>query len=112
MSWTAWALVLVFVDPEAAGIPGLVFFYASLALAIVGTISVLGLLLRARFNKQELVSRLAGVSFRQGVWVAAAIISALLLENMEMFKWWILLLIVGALAIIEFLFLSLKRRLP
>jgi hypothetical protein len=110
LAWAAWIMILFFVDPASSGLPVIVFFYASLGLAITGTMSILGLMLRTRWNHEELVSRLVSISFRQGIWMALAAISALVLQSFGALKWWILLIIIGILAIIELFCLSVKRR--
>ncbi|MEK7211676.1 MAG: hypothetical protein AAB731_03515 [Patescibacteria group bacterium] len=110
LSWVAWVAVLISVDPAEQGILAVLFFYASLGLAVVGTNAIIGLFLRARFNRLELVSRLAATSFRQAIWFAAAVIIALVLERMKVFTWWIMVGIIFALLVLEFFFLSLRRR--
>lgn len=110
LSWAAWGLVVVFVSPTESGPAGLMFFYASLGLALLGTNAIIGLLMRAKFNRLELVSRLAATSFRQGVWFSVAIICVLILQEFRILTWWIMLGVVLALVTLEFFFLSLKRR--
>jgi len=110
LSWAAWGLVVIFVSPTDSGPAGLTFFYASLGLALLGTNAIIGLLVRAKFNRLELVSRLAATSFRQGVWFSTAIICVLILQEFRILTWWIMFGIVLALVTLEFFFLSLKRR--
>jgi len=81
LSWAAWVLIIFFASPEAGGPAGIVFFYASLGLALTGTNAIVGLLLRTRWNKAELISRLAATSFRQAIWFALVIVIALILQS-------------------------------
>jgi hypothetical protein len=110
-AWALWAAVLLLIDPESGGLIGVVFFYASLALALTGLNSILGLLVRTRWNKNELISRLAAASFRQAIWFALAVVIALILNRRQILTWWLVLIIVLSFAILEFFFLSAKRRM-
>lgn len=110
VSWAVWGTVVSLVDPDVGGIIGILFFYTSLGLALTGTNSIIGLLIRSRFNRTELISRLAAISFRQALWFSLVIILAMVLQSYRMLTWWIMAIVVLALVITEFFFLSLKRR--
>jgi hypothetical protein len=110
VSWAVWGTVVSLVDPDTGGIIGVLFFYTSLGLALVGTNSVIGLLIRSRLNRTELISRLAAISFRQALWFSLVIILAMILQSYKMLTWWIMAIAVLVLVITEFFFLSLKRR--
>jgi hypothetical protein len=110
VSWAVWGTVISLVDPSTGGIIGILFFYTSLGLALVGTNSIVGLLIRSKFNRTELISRLAAISFRQALWFSLVIILAMVLQSYRMLTWWIMAIVVLVLVITEFFFLSLKRR--
>ena len=110
VSWAVWGTVVSLVDPDTGGIIGVLFFYTSLGLALVGTNSIIGLLIRSRLNRTELISRLAAISFRQALWFSFVIILAMILQSYRMLTWWIMAIVVLVLVITEFFFLSLKRR--
>lgn len=107
--WLVWAGVLFQADPTDSGLIGLVFFYASLFLSLLGTFFLLSFLWRKLFNKFALEFRLVGVSFRQSFFFACLIVGVLFLQSQQFLTWWNLLLLVAAVTIIEFFCLSLKR---
>lgn len=78
-------------------------------LALTGTLSVIGFLLRAALLRQQfVVSRHVAVSFRQAVLLALLIVVALFLQSKSLLTWWNALLIVAALTVLEFFFISAK----
>lgn len=110
IAWLAFALVLFLVDPASAEIAGLIIFYVSLFLAILGTISVLGFFLRVKLHKGEVIlPREVAGAFRQGFFLSFLFVSALYLQSKDMLVWWNIVLLVGAVTILEFLFISYRR---
>lgn len=100
-AWAAFFLILFTVPPEAAGTLGEVFFFASLFVALTGTLTVLGILGRAR--RSALLPALhIGPAFRQGSLLALATVSMLLLQRFRFFRWWNVLLVVGILAVLDY----------
>jgi hypothetical protein len=109
LAWAAVGAIIFTVDPSAA--PTIVFavFYASLFLALTGTLSIVGFLLRIfLLRKQLVVSRHVAISFRQAVLLALLIVIALFLRSRSLLTWWNALLIVAALTVLEFFFISTK----
>ncbi len=109
LAWTAVGLIVGTVDPTDT--QPLVFgiFYASIFLALTGTLSVIGFLLRAALLRQQfVVSRHVAVSFRQAILLALLIVVALFLQSKSLLTWWNALLIVAALTVLEFFFISAK----
>jgi hypothetical protein len=108
--WAIWIFVLFMIDPTTAGILGFVFFYLSLFLSLVGTMSVLGLLLRKKFGKEEAVFRTVTTSFRQATLLSLLLIGALFLKSKSLLAWWNIVLLVLALTVLEFFFISYQKR--
>ncbi|MCR4314494.1 MAG: hypothetical protein NUV84_04605 [Candidatus Uhrbacteria bacterium] len=108
-AWIAWAIVLHGVDPTRSGVVGFLLFYITFIMAVFGTISILGLLMRLWRSKEELPSRLAIRSFRHGILLSVLLTSSLLLFSQNWFRWWIMLLLVVIVALIEMTFLSSRR---
>ncbi|NQU83301.1 MAG: hypothetical protein HQ536_01175 [Parcubacteria group bacterium] len=108
-SWTAWFFVLFFINPFGANWLGLLFFYLSLYLAICGTLAIFGLIFRIYFSGDKIVSRQAGIAFRQAILFASLPTGCLLLQSRELFTWWNTGLFVVALTFIEFFFISAQK---
>lgn len=106
LSWAAWLLVLIKVNPNEVQDLGFVLFYASLLLALLGTFSLLGLVFRhLRVRKKFLVEKVV-TSFRQGLWFAVVVVAALILQSKGILTWVNVVLVVGIVTIMEFFFLS------
>ncbi len=108
--WIIWGFVLYSVDPTTAGILGFVFFYLSLFLSLVGTMSVLGLLLRMKFGKEALVFKTVTTSFRQATLLGLLVIGSLILKSQRILTWWNIVFLVLALVIMEFFFISYEKK--
>jgi hypothetical protein len=108
--WMIWGFVIYFVDPTVAGIMGFIFFYLSLFLSLVGTLSVLGLLLRKKFGKEEFIFKTVTISFRQAILLGLMIIGALILKSQKLLTWWNIIFLILALIIMEFFFISYSKK--
>ncbi|HSR88975.1 MAG TPA: hypothetical protein VLK22_01055 [Candidatus Udaeobacter sp.] len=87
--WLAWLFVLGNIDPQQSGFFGFIFFYTSLFLALAGTFSVIGFLIKKIILKSDqIVFHHVKSTFRQGMLAAGAIISGLILLQMKLLAWW------------------------
>ena len=105
-----FALVLFRVNPETAGLLSFALFYLSLFLTVTGLISIVSFLVRVVARREELLSRLVALSFRQAVLFALLAVSALALHSRHLLSWWNALFLVAAVTLVEFFFLSLGRQ--
>lgn len=102
LCWVAWFFVLIYTAPGGEGLLTLFFFYCSLFLAIVGTFSVIGFLIRRMLIKNdEVVFRHVRRTFRQSLLLAVLAIAVLLLLAARLLTWWN-----GIILVIFFLFLE------
>jgi len=100
--WVAWFFVITSLDPNKAGMIGFLFFYISLFLALVGTFSVIGFMVRRKILKDdELVFRHVKKTFRQGILFASLILIVLFLLQMQILTWWVAILLAVLYAILE-----------
>lgn len=100
--WLAWIFVLGSVDPEQAGFFGFLFFYTSLFLALNGTFSVIGFLIKKLILKDDqIVFHHVKSTFRQGMLIAGVIIFALILLQIKLLTWWNGILLLLLFAVIE-----------
>ncbi|HTK04630.1 MAG TPA: hypothetical protein VL500_03535 [Candidatus Eisenbacteria bacterium] len=111
LAWGAVGIIIATVDPTDTQLVVFGVFYASLWLALTGTLSIIGFVLRvALLKKQLVVSRHVAVSFRQAVLLALLIVVSLFLQSRSLLTWWNAVLIVAALTVLEFFFISAKTR--
>ena len=108
LCWLGWLSVVWTVDPSETRLLGLVLFYATFCLALIGTFSVLGLGMRALVRRQDPVSRHAATSFRQSVLLTCLLAGALALQANALLTWWNLLLFIGTMTVLEFFLISVR----
>lgn len=110
LCWFGWGAIVWNVDPFAAGLFGLALFYCTLALALIGTFSVIGLLIRSRTRREGPIGPHVASSFRQGVLLSALCIACLMLQSLGRLSWATLILTVGAAAAVEYFLLTFRKR--
>lgn len=108
--YLALGAILYFFDPFTGGLGALAFFYTSLFLSLVGTLSIWGLLMRMIFTKDQLVFKKVIASFRQAIWFALLIIIILFLQKINLLVWRNVILLVFAFAVLELFFISYKSK--
>lgn len=100
--WLAWFFVLGSIDPNQAGFFGFLFFYSSLFLALAGTFSVIGFLIKKIILKNDqIVFHHVKSTFRQSMLVAAVIILGLILLQLKLLTWWNAILLLMLFVAIE-----------
>lgn len=108
-AWSGWIVVLWSIDPARSGTLGFLFFYATLALALLGTLTVVGTGVRVWSRRDELVSRHVARAFRQAFLFTALVVASLLLLSQDLFRWWTATLLILLLAVMELVFISASR---
>lgn len=104
--WLAFGFVVFQVDPSASGVVGLLLFFASLFIALWGTLALLGFFTRFLFLKDTVPFRHIGISLRQALWFAILVVFSLFLVSQQIWVWWMSVLLVVGLANIEGFFLA------
>ncbi|MFH1745119.1 MAG: hypothetical protein ABH881_03050 [bacterium] len=123
--WLAWIYVLFTINPEETNWIGLVMFYISLYLSIVGTAAIIGFTARfvifsPRYEASEeedgggrhqiLAFHSVKEAFRQSFLFSLLLIASLFLQERGLFSWVNLLFLVAGISILEFFLLSYKQR--
>lgn len=104
-----WVVVLVRVDPETAGLPGVVLFYLTAFAAIVGICAFLGTWLRARKEQHpHLIVREVKIALRHSIFLATLGLGALALASMNALRWWIWLIALVVICAVEYIFLLIQ----
>ncbi|MBI4438036.1 hypothetical protein HY631_03755 [Candidatus Uhrbacteria bacterium] len=110
-AWSAWFVVLNAVDPVAAGWLGLLLFYATLAIALFGSLALLGIAVRFWSKQKGLPVRVTLRAFRQALLLTSLFIVSLLLLSQGWFRWWTMFLVLLIVGLIELTFVSSDRTL-
>ena len=104
--WISWVFVIINIDPfQDSGI-GFTFFYFSLLLALIGTISVISFLLRNSFSKKNLpMFRHIQKSFKDSLIISSLIVLMLFLQGQNYLNSWNVIIIIEFRPLrIDFLF--------
>ncbi len=110
ISWAVWLVIVNIIDPFTTTWIGLVLFYFSLFLSLLGTFALLGFFVRFIAMKQELVFRLVKDAFRQSFLFAFLLIASLFLLSKDLFSWLNVGFLVIGLSLLEFFLLSYDKK--
>ena len=108
LCWVSWGFVIKNVDPFQASALSFVFFYISLLLALVGTISIFVFSLRYFFSRRmQPMFRFVQQSFHEAIVFSVALVTLLYLQGKGLLFGWIgltfvLLITIGSI----FLFIN------
>ena len=108
-AWVAWVVALFAMDPTTSGIIGFLLFFVTLALALIGSFSILGTAFGVWRHPDELVSRQVGRSFRHAILFTGTILGTLQLFASDLFRWWTVGLLLLTITFIELAFLQERR---
>lgn len=108
VAWLGFGIVLLTVNPETTSWLGLTLMYLSLLVAVTGTGSIVGFIIRFLFLKHELIVRSVVVAFRQGFLSAILVCGVLFLFSRGLFSALSLGLLIVVLTALEFFLLSLE----
>lgn len=107
---SAWCIVVIAIDPVTAGPLAFLIFYVTLGSGLVGLLTILGTIVRARRIEEHGLSLAVARSFRQAIFLSSLVIVSLYLMGAGLFSTPILFLLIGILGLIEFVFLFLSER--
>jgi len=95
MAAMSWVIVLYSINPFEAGVLGLVFFYSTLFLSLVGLLSLFGIAYRILIKKRSVSSlpREVKISFRHSMLLAILGIGSLILASQKQMTWYFVLLL-------------------
>lgn len=106
LSWAAWALVMWNMDPTQAGFAGFFMFYLTLFMALIGSLTLLGVLYRVLLlRRRNVLTREVRVAFRHAVLLSVVAIVSLALSGQGLLRWWVILGFVIFMSVLEYLFL-------
>lgn len=110
LCWSAWVFVIVNVNPFEAGFASFLFFYASLFLALIGTVSVISFFIYRFIDKDKLpLFRYVQMSFRQSLVVSSVLTGLLYLQAHQWLSVWLAVLLAAFGFILITLTFSVNR---
>ena len=109
LAWVAFIVVVYQINPFEGGEFGLLVFYVSLGLSLMGTLALLGFFIRSWLLKDKRFAQFVTTSFRQGIWLALVVVFSFLLQSQRLFRWWNIRLFILFLTFLEFFFLSYRE---
>ena len=105
----AFGYIVWTVNPETTNGTGLVLFYLSLFLSVVGLAAIIGFIVRFVIFRHELAINTVKVAFRQSFFFAGFIAAALYLLSRNLLSWLNLSIMIIGLSALEFFLLSYGR---
>ena len=107
----AWFFVIMTIDPSASPVSGLIAFYLTSFLSLLGIFTLLGFVVRWLWYRSRRPHRYkVSIAFRQGLWWSLALNIALALQSQNLLSWWLILLIMVLFISVEVTFLMLSQR--
>lgn len=107
--WTVFLFIASVVNPELTSWLGFALFYLSLFMAVSGTASLIGFLVRFVALRHELVFYAVKIAYRQSFMFALFIVITLILLSQNLFTWLNLLMLVAVFVILEMVMIHLQR---
>ncbi len=108
--WLFWVFVLFTMNPVAGSWFAVAAFFTTLSLALLGSLSTLGFLLRSVTKKQSKIHDRVLISFRQSMWLTIILTVSLALLHMQLFTVVNGFLLVGSGALAELLSIMLSKK--
>ena len=107
--WTVFLFIASVVNPEITSWLGFVLFYLSLFMAVSGTASLIGFLIRFVALRHELVFYAVKIAYRQSFMFALFIIITLILLSQGLFTWLNLFMLIAVFVIAEMVMINSQK---
>lgn len=108
--WTIFLFVSSVINPEATNWIGFSLFYLSLFMALSGTASLTGFLIRFVALKKELAFHAVRIAFRQSFMFSLFMIMLLILLSQGLFNWLNLLMLIIVFTIAETVMINAAKK--
>jgi len=107
--WTVFLFIASVVNPELTSWLGFALFYLALFMAVSGTASLIGFLIRFVALRHELVFYAVKIAYRQSFMFALFIIATLMLLSQGLFTWLNLFMLVAVFVITEMVMIHSQK---
>lgn len=108
--WGIFAFVVGMVDPGATNWLGFILFYSALSVSLIGSLAIIGFIVRFLLSKEQIIFNLVKNSFRQSFLISIFIICLLILKSVELFNWFNLIVLAVIFTIIELIITSKRSK--
>lgn len=109
LAWVSWLFVIQTMNPDEAGLTAFIFFYTTLFLSLVGTLSLIGLLFRIGLHREpDMLTRIVRLSFRHALLLSLGGVTALWLSAHRQLAWYWIVVLIMLIAGAEYLFLMIQ----
>ncbi len=110
LAWLGFFIIISSFDPTEGSWLVYAMFYSILFLSILGSLSILGFLLRSLFNRKRGRPKIiATESFRQAIIFSAVLTLALMLQAARILTWWNMVLLIILATVVEFVILVFRQ---
>lgn len=109
-AFSAWAGVMLYIDPETAGALGKSLFFATLFLWLAGALTLMLTWLQKKLFDDERAAHSLGSNMRQSVFASCLLLTLLALQYFKVLAFWNGLLIGTAFLLIELYFVHTQAR--
>jgi hypothetical protein len=110
VAWLGWGIVVWNVNADEAGGLGFGLFFLTLLMGLVGTITLIGLLIRlVVMKRRELVIREVKTSFRHAVLLSGVSIISLILSAQGWLSWWVIIVFIVVAGVLEYVSLLIQH---
>jgi len=107
--WTVFLFIASVVNPDSTSWLGFVLFYLALFMAVSGTSSLIGFLIRFVALRHELVFYAVKIAYRQSFMFALFIIATLILLSQGLFSWLNLFMLIAVFVIAEMVMIHSQK---
>jgi len=107
VSWAILVAIIRWLDPHQAGWLGYLLFFLALFLAVASTSGIIGYTIRRIITPGQLSSYAVRTALRQGLLLGLFLVVLLFLQLMELYQWWMAVIVIVLFLSIEIVFLSL-----
>ncbi len=109
LSWLVFISVLLYIDPFVVGILGVIVFYVSLGMALVGSFTLIGFFIR--LNTQDITTDQAhAVSIRQALFFTVIILYILILQQNHILTTQNVLIFIAVMTLLELGIIIFKKQ--
>jgi len=106
VSWVAVFVVMAKLSPDESRALALLLFFISLFFALTATFTIIGYYFRLWLQRNEIFYNHLNVSLRQGILLSIIAVGCLSLQILRVLNWWLGLLLIAAVTLLEFYFSS------
>lgn len=109
LAFSAWLSVVLTIDPTSAGMPGRILFFSSLFAFLLGVIMEGVISVYKKGLGEERAAQHIGAAFRQTLLLTIFLFSNLFLLYRGIWTWWLVLLFLAFILLLEFTARTLKQ---